>query len=83
MSDLSAASQPLDGPISSERIFDGQVVRWDWARGTPPRTLYRHDLTLNMLAVDPNTRRLASGGRDRVLRVYDLDRDTLIAEQRG
>lgn len=71
---ISATAISHDGALLVAGTDDGLIHTWDLATGTerlPP--LSGHEEHVETLAFSPDDGRLASGGRDRKLIVWDLD----------
>ena len=65
----------LPGRWAASADNTGQVQIWDAETGRPIRTVCGHTGTVPSVAFSPEGRRLATGGLDRMVRIWDVTRD--------
>src|SRR6185436_12148650 len=59
-------------PGGAAAAADGEVRVWDSATGRAERVWRAHDGVVRAIAYSPDGRRLATGGHDGLIRIFDL-----------
>jgi serine/threonine protein kinase/WD40 repeat protein len=72
-----APGPPQEGRRATGRLYSGgedrTVHAWDLRTGREERICHGHTLGITCLALQPGGKRLASSGKDNVLKVWDLE----------
>jgi WD40 repeat protein len=66
-----------DGTTLATSSFDNTVKLWDW---TPPSDMLTHGAAVQGMAISGDDRLLASGGKDGVVKVWELPSGALLGE---
>lgn len=75
----------LDGATSYSAGYDGKLIFWETAseRPRPQRIVDAHRGWIRSLVVHPNGQSIATGGNDRLVKIWSATDGTLIRELKG
>jgi len=62
--------------------FDTKVKLWRCFSSNPPVEFNEHEKWVMSMAMNPNGKRLYSGGRDKTIRIYDIDQNEMVERLR-
>jgi len=78
---LSSAAFGRGNQLASAGL-DGKVKLWLCFGNYPPLTFGEHDSWVMSMAMSPDGKKIYSGGRDKTVRVYDINQSDLVARLR-